>query len=86
MKQSSRTLMIYYNISYDPEIVFMIGQYAAVIAAIILALVNTISVIAQTQNVTNETDIGENQSVSGRISGFGGDLGFGPKVVDEPQK
>jgi hypothetical protein len=62
----------------------MIGQYAAVIAAIILALANTISVIAQSQNETNETDIGENQSVSGRISGFGGELGFGPRVVDDP--
>ena len=56
--------MISYNISYDPVIIFMIGQNA-VIAAIILALANTISVIAQSQNETNETDIGENQSVSG---------------------
>ena len=78
--------MISYNISYDPEFVFMIGQYAAVIAAIFLALVNTISVIAQTQNVTNGTEIGENQSISGRISGFGGDFNFGPRVVDEPPK
>ena len=76
--------MISYNISYDPVIIFMIGQYAAVIAAIILALANTISVIAQSQNETNETDIGENQSVSGRISGFGEELGFGPRVVDDP--
>jgi hypothetical protein len=76
--------MISYNISYDPVIIFMIGQYAAVIAAIILALANTISVIAQSQNETNETDIGENQSVSDRISGLGGDLDFGPRVVDEP--
>jgi hypothetical protein len=76
--------MISYNISYDPEIVFMIAQYAAVIAAIILALANTISVIAQSQNVSNETSIGENQSISGRISGFGGGLDFGPRVVDEP--
>lgn len=76
--------MISYNISYDPVIIFMIGQYAAVIAAIILALANTISVIEQSQNETNETDIGENQSVSGRISGFGGELGFGPRVVDDP--
>jgi hypothetical protein len=76
--------MISYNISYDPEIVFMIAQYAAVIAAIILALANTISVIAQSQNVSNETGIGENQSISGRISGFGGGLDFGPRVVDEP--
>ena len=62
----------------------MRGQYAAVLIAIIMALVNTISVTAQSQNETNETDIGENQSVSGRISGFGGDLGFGPRVVDDP--
>ena len=62
----------------------MIGQFAAVLIAIIIALVNTISVIAQSQNETNEMDIGENQSVSGRISGFGGDLGFGPRVVDDP--
>ncbi|MFZ0202293.1 MAG: hypothetical protein WAL46_01225, partial [Nitrososphaeraceae archaeon] len=55
-----------------------------VLIAIIMALVNAISVIAQSQNDANETDIGENQSVSGRISGFGGDLGFGPRVVDDP--
>jgi len=78
--------MISYNISYDPEVVFMIAQYAAVIAAIILALANTIAVIAQSQNVSNETGIGENQSISGRISGFGGGLDFGPRVVDEPPK
>jgi hypothetical protein len=52
--------------------------------AIIMVLLNTNSVIAQSQNETNETDIGENQSVSGRISGFGGDLGLGPRVVDDP--
>ncbi|MFZ0263619.1 MAG: hypothetical protein WAL42_00920 [Nitrososphaeraceae archaeon] len=62
----------------------MIGQFTAVLIAIIIALVNTISIIAQSQNDANETDIGENQSVSGRISGFGGDLGFGPRVVDDP--
>ena len=60
----------------------MIGQFTAVLIAIIITLVNTISIIAQSQNETNEMDIGENQSVSGRISGFGGDLGFGPRVVD----
>jgi hypothetical protein len=49
-----------------------------------MTLVNTINAIAQGQNITNETDIGENQSASGRISGFGGDLGFGPRVVDRP--
>ena len=63
----------------------MIGQFTAVLIAIIIALVNTISVIAQSQNETNEMDIGENQSVSGRISGFGGELGFGPRVVDNPE-
>jgi hypothetical protein len=52
--------------------------------AIIMVLLNTNSVIAQSQNETNETGIGENQSVSGRISGFGGDLGCGPRVVDDP--
>ena len=62
----------------------MIGQFTAVLIAIIIALVNAISVIAQSQNDANETDIGENQSVSGRISRFGGDLGFGPRVVDDP--
>jgi hypothetical protein len=76
--------LISYNISYDPVIIFMIGQYAAVITAIILALANAISVIAQSQNETNKTGIGENQSVSGRIPGFGEDLDFGPRVVDEP--
>jgi hypothetical protein len=74
--------MISDNISYDPEIVFMIGQYAAVITAIILVLVNTISVIAQSQNETNGTDIGENQSVSGLIPRLGGDFDLGPRVVD----
>jgi hypothetical protein len=64
----------------------MIGQYAPVYIVIIVALVNTSNVIAQSQNETNETDIGENQSVSGRISGFGGDLDFGPKVVDDLAK
>ena len=63
----------------------MIGQFTAVLTAIIITLVNTISVIAQSQNETNEMDIGKNQSVSGRISGFGGDLGFGPRVVDNPE-
>ena len=64
------------------------GQYAAVLIVIIVVmiLVNTINVMAQSQNINNETGIGENQSVSGRISGFGGDFGFGPRVVDEPQK
>ena len=68
----------------------MIGQYAGalvlILILIVMTLVNTINGIAQGQNITNETDIGENQSVSGRISGFGGDLGFGPSVVDEPPK
>jgi hypothetical protein len=52
----------------------MIGQYAAMIIAIIMALLNTNSATAQSQNETNETGIGENQSVSGRISGFGENL------------
>jgi hypothetical protein len=61
-----------------------IGILMMLLIAIIMALLNTNSVIAQSQNETNETGIGENQSVSGRISGFGGDLGFGPRVVDDP--
>jgi hypothetical protein len=62
----------------------MINPYAAVLTVIIMTLINAPSVLAQNQNETNETGIGMNQTVSGRISGFGGDLGFGPKVVDEP--
>jgi cell division protein FtsN len=50
---------------------------ATVLIVFIMALVNTINVTAQSQNETNETDIGENQSVSGRISGLGQDLLFG---------
>jgi hypothetical protein len=61
-----------------------IGILMMLLIAIIMALLNTNSVIAQSQNETNETSFGENQSVSGRISGFGGDLGFGPRVVDDP--
>jgi hypothetical protein len=51
----------------------MIGQYGAVLVVIIVVmmLVDIIDVTAQSQNVTNATDIGENQSISGRISGFG---------------
>jgi hypothetical protein len=60
----------------------MIGQYAAVLIAIIMALVNTISV-AQSQNETNEMDIGENQSINGNISAFGPVRDFGPRVVDD---
>ena len=69
--------MISYNILCNPVIIFMIGQYATVILAI-MALVNASQI--SSQNETSETDIGENQSISGRISGFGGDLGFGPRV------
>jgi hypothetical protein len=45
----------------------MIGQNAAalVLTHLVMTLVNTINAIAQGQNITNETDIGENQSVSG---------------------
>jgi competence protein ComGC len=66
----------------------MRGQYVAMLIVIfvVMILVNTINVTAQSQNITNETGIGENQSISGRISGFGGDLDFGPRVVDEPPK
>jgi MFS superfamily sulfate permease-like transporter len=76
--------MISHNILCNPVIMFMIGLLIAVIIAIFMALLYAINVIAQSQNETNETDIGENQSVSGRISGFGGDFGFGPRVVDNP--
>jgi hypothetical protein len=50
----------------------MLGQYgvALVVIIIIMALANIINVTAQSQNVTNATDIGENQSISGRISGI----------------
>jgi hypothetical protein len=56
-----------------------IEQYSAVLIliSIIVASVNTINVIAQSQNETNKTDIGENQSISGRISRLGGDIVFG---------
>jgi hypothetical protein len=62
----------------------MIGQYAAVLIAIIMALVNTISVIAQSQNETNETIIVENQSVSGNTSAFGVVRSYDPRTVDDP--
>ena len=57
----------------------MLGQYGAMLIVIIavMALANTDAVIAQSQNVTNMTDIGENQSISGRISGLDEDLEFG---------
>ena len=51
-----------------------------------VTLINAINVMAQSQNITNETGIGQNQSISGRISGFGGELGFGPRIVDELPK
>jgi hypothetical protein len=76
--------MIPSNILCDPVNVFMKGQYLAVLIAFIIALVNTTSVIAHSRNETNETDIGANQSITGTISGFGGDFGFGPRVVDDP--
>jgi hypothetical protein len=57
----------------------MLGQYGAMLIVIItvMALANTDAVIAQSQNITNMTDIGENQSISGRISGLDEDLQFG---------
>jgi capsular polysaccharide biosynthesis protein len=76
--------MISHNILCNPVIIFMIGLLIAVIIAIFMALLNAIDVIAQSHNETNETDIGENQSVSGRISGFREDFGFSPRVVDNP--
>ena len=56
--------MTSYNILCNPVIIFMIGQYATVIIAI-MALVNASQI--SSQNETSETDIGENQSISGRI-------------------
>ena len=55
----------------------------AVLIAIIIALVNSISVIAQSQNETNETVIVENQSVSGNTSAFGEVRSFDPRTVDD---
>jgi hypothetical protein len=46
----------------------MLQIAAIVLIAFIIALTNTISVTAQSQNVTNETGIGENQNTSGRIA------------------
>jgi hypothetical protein len=45
----------------------MIDQYAValVLILIVMTLVNSINAIAQSLNITNETGIGENQSVSG---------------------
>jgi hypothetical protein len=48
----------------------MIGQYIAVLIAII-TLANTISVIAQSQNETNETDIGGSKRKRQYISIWG---------------
>ena len=62
----------------------MIGQYVAVLIAIIMALVNAISVIAQSQNETNMTVTGENQSVSGNISAFGVVRSYSPRTIDDP--
>ena len=61
----------------------MISQYAAVSIVIIMALSNSISVIAQSQNETNETDIGVNQNVSGNVSGFGITRSYGPRAVED---
>jgi hypothetical protein len=76
--------MIPCNILCDPGIIFMKGRYLAVPIAFIIALVKIYSVIAYSQNDANETDVGENQSISGTILGFGGDFGFGSRVVDDP--
>ena len=62
----------------------MMGRYAAVLIAIIITLVNTISVTAQSQNETNGTVIVENQSVSGNISAFGVFRNFDPRTVEDP--
>jgi hypothetical protein len=57
----------------------MLGQYEVmlIVIIIIMALTNTSNVIAQSRNVTNETEIGKNQSISGRISGLAEDFQFG---------
>ena len=60
------------------------GRYVAALIVIIMALVNTISVTAQSQNETNETVTGENQSVSGNISVFGVARSYDPRTVDDP--
>jgi hypothetical protein len=48
----------------------MLGQYEGMLIVIIIVITfaNTSDVIAQSRNVTNETDVGKNQSISGRIS------------------
>jgi hypothetical protein len=46
----------------------MINPYAAILTVIIMTLINASSVLAQSQNETNETGIGENQNTSGRIA------------------
>ena len=75
---------MYYNILCDPVVIFMVGHYAFMIITIALTLLVSFIVMSQSQNETKGTDIGENQSISGQISGFGGDLDFGPRVVDDP--
>ena len=46
----------------------MLQIAAIVLIVFIMALTNTISVTAKSQNVTNETGIGKNQNTSGRIA------------------
>jgi hypothetical protein len=57
----------------------MLGQCGAMLIIIItvIGLANTDAIIAQGQNITNQTEIGEDQSISGRISGLDEDLQFG---------
>ena len=64
----------------------MIGRYVAVLIVFIMFLVNTVSVIAQSQNVTNEIGIGENQSISGNIniSAIVPVRNHGPRSVEDP--
>jgi hypothetical protein len=56
-------------------------RLTVLLIAIIMALVNSISAIARSQNETNETDIGGDQSVSGNISAY---RSFGPRVANGP--
>jgi hypothetical protein len=61
----------------------VIGQYAAVFISLIMTLANTIGAVAQSQNGTNETNIGGNQNVSGNISAFGVTRSYDPRTVEE---
>ena len=53
---------------------------------IIMVLVNAINVPAQSQKETNKTDIGDNQKISGRISGLSKIFNSVARVVDKSPK